>query len=80
MDRGEGQSCLIKIFGEENVFEFVSEGRYSSRVPEVLGETVPDMGTKAWESVRAISFVVEFEVLELELACLWWRAERVERL
>ena len=47
MDRGEGQCCLIKIFGEESIFEFVFEGRYSSRVPEVLGETVPDMGTEA---------------------------------
>ena len=47
-DRGEGQCCLIKIFAEEKCLEFVFEGR-ESRVPDVLEETVPDVGAKVRE-------------------------------
>ena len=45
-DRGDGQCCLAEIFGEEKCLEFAFEGRKSSRVPDVLGENVPDVGAK----------------------------------
>ena len=48
-DRAEGQCCLIKIFAEEKCLEFVSEGRQTSKVPDVLEETVPGVGTKVRE-------------------------------
>ena len=41
-DRGEGQCCLTEIFGQEVTFE----ERESSRVPDVLGKIVPDVGTE----------------------------------
>ena len=43
---GEGQCCLTEIFGEEKCTEFAFEDRESSRVPDVLGEIVPYVGTK----------------------------------
>ena len=42
------------------------EGRESSRVPDVLGEIVPDVGAKVSESAKAIGFAVE--VLDFEHA------------
>ena len=45
-DRGEGQCCLTKIFLEEKCLEFDFEGRKSSRVPDVLGEIVAEVGAK----------------------------------
>ena len=41
-DRGEGQCCLTEIFRQE----FTFEERESSRVPDVLGKIVPDVGTE----------------------------------
>ena len=38
--------CLTDVFGEKKCLEFAFEGRESSRVPDVLGEVVPDVGTK----------------------------------
>ena len=43
---------------EENCFEFVFEGRESSRVSDVLGEVVPNVRTEIGERVKAMSFVV----------------------
>ena len=48
---GEGQYCLTEIFGEEKCPEVAFERRESSRVPDVLGEIVPDVGAKC-EKVR----------------------------
>ena len=45
-DRSEGQCCLTEIFSQEKRLEFAFEGRESGRVPDNMGETVPDVGTK----------------------------------
>ena len=34
---------IIEIFLEEKCLEFAFEGRESSRVPDVLGKSVPDV-------------------------------------
>ena len=73
-DRSEGQCGLTEIFWEEKCLELAFEGRESSRVPDVLGEIVPDVGAKVWESEKAMGFAVE--ALDFEHACVWWRAER----
>ena len=76
-DRGDTQCCLAEIFWEEKCPEFAFEGKESSRVPDVLGKIVPDVGAKVWKSVKAMGFAVE--ALEFEHACVWWRAERAGR-
>ena len=38
----EGQCGLTEIFCEEKCLELIFEGSESSRVPDVLGEIVPD--------------------------------------
>ena len=45
-DSCDGQCCLAEIFSEEKCFEFAFEERESRRVPDVLGEIVPDVGAK----------------------------------
>ena len=45
-DRSEGQCGLTEIFREEKYLELAFEGRESSRVPDVFGEIVPDVGAK----------------------------------
>ena len=45
-DRSEGQCGLTEIFWEEKCLELAFEGRESSRVPDVLGEIVPDVEAK----------------------------------
>ena len=45
-DRSEGQCGLTEIFREEKCLELTFEGRESNRVPDVLGEIVPDVGAK----------------------------------
>ena len=45
-DTGEGQCVLTEIFCKEKCLEFASEGRESSRVPDVLEEIVPDVGAE----------------------------------
>ena len=72
--RSEGQRGLTEIFWEEKCLELAFEGRESSRVPDVLGETDPDVGAKVWESAKAMGFVDE--AVDFEHACVWWRAER----
>ena len=47
--RGEGQCCLAEIFREEKCLESAFEGRENSRVPDVLGEIVADVGTEMLE-------------------------------
>ena len=44
------------------------EGRESSKVPDVLGEIVPDMGAKVSESAKATGSAVE--AMEFEHACV----------
>ena len=78
MYSGGGQRCLAEIFREEKCLAFAFEGAESSRVPDVLGEIVPDVGAKVWESAKAIGFAVE--ALEFEHACVWRRAERAGRI
>ena len=68
-DRSEGQCGLTEIFWEEKCLELAFEGRESSRVPDVLGEIVPDVGAKVWESAKAMGFA--FEALDFERACVW---------
>ena len=65
---GEKDNGLTEIFWEENCLELTFEGRESSRVPDVLGEIVPDVGAKVWESAKAMGFAVE--ALDFEHACL----------
>ena len=48
--------------------EIAFEGRERSRVPDALGEIVPDVRTEVWESAKAIAFAVE--ALEFEHACV----------
>ena len=48
--------CCLR---EEKCLEFVSEGRWSSRVSDVLGEVVPDVRTEVGERAKAVSFAVE---------------------
>ena len=43
-------------------------------MPDVLGETVPDVGAKVWESAKAMGFAVE--ALEFEHGCVCRRTER----
>ena len=43
---------------EEKCLEFILEGRESSRVPDVLGEVVPDVWTEVGERVKVMSFTV----------------------
>ena len=57
--------------------EFTFEGRESSRVSDVLGEIVLDMGAKVWESAKAMGFAVE--ALKFEHVCVWRRMERAGR-
>ena len=38
----------MKYSEKENVVEFAFKGRESSGVPDVLGEIVPDVGTRNW--------------------------------
>ena len=57
-DGSEGQCGLTEIFWEEKCLELTFEGRESSRVPDVLGEIVPDVGAKVWESAKAMGFAV----------------------
>ena len=45
-DRSEGQCGLTEIFREEKCLELAFERRESSRVPDVLGEIVPDVGAR----------------------------------
>ena len=45
-DMSERQCGLTEIFSEEKCLELAFEGRQSSRVPDVLGEIVPDLGAK----------------------------------
>ena len=51
--RGECPCCLDEMFGEEKRFELAFEGRESSRVPDVLREIVPEVGTEVWENAKA---------------------------
>ena len=44
-DRGEGQFCLTEIF--RDVLSLLLKEKKVARVPDVLGETVPDVGTEA---------------------------------
>ena len=76
-DRSEGQCGLTEIFWEEKCLELAFEGRESSRVPDDLGEIVPDVGAEVWESAKAMGFAVE--ALDFEHACAWRRAERAGR-
>ena len=76
-DGSEGQCGLTEIFWEEKCLELTFEGRESSRVPDVLGEIVPDVGAKVWESAKAMGFAVE--ALDFKHACVWRRAERAGR-
>ena len=73
-DGNEGQCGLTEIFWEEKWLELTFEGRESSRVPDVLGEIVPDVGAKVWESAKAMGFAVE--ALDFEHACLMKSGER----
>ena len=45
-DRGVGQCCLTDIFREVKCLKFDFEGRESSRMPDVLGKIVPDVGAE----------------------------------
>ena len=76
-DRNLGQHGLTEIFWEEKCLELAFEGRESSRVPDVLGEIVPGVGAKVWESAKAMGFAVE--ALDFEYARVWRRAERAGR-
>ena len=58
-DGSEGQCGLTVIFWAEKCLELTFEGRESSRVPDVLGEIVPDVGAKVWGSAKAMGFAVE---------------------
>ena len=60
---GEGQYCLTEIFGEEKCPEVAFERRESSRVPDVLGEIVPDVGTENVRKCKSNN-IVEMEVRE----------------
>ena len=60
---GEGQYCLTEIFGEEKCPEVAFERRESSRVPDVLGEIVPDVGTENVRKCKSTN-IVEMEVRE----------------
>ena len=60
---GEGQYCLTEIFGEEKCPEVAFERRESSRVPDVLGEIVPDVGTESVRKCKSTD-IVEMEVRE----------------
>ena len=53
---------------EEKCLEFVFEGRERMRVPDILGEVVPDMRTEVGERAKAMSFAVEAS--EFEYACV----------
>ena len=69
--RGEGQCCLAEIFREEKCLETAFEGRESSRVPNVLGEIVPDVGTEMLESAKAMKSQVSVSlVIIIILLCL----------
>ena len=68
IDRSDGQCGVTEIFWEEKCLELASEGRESSRVPDVLGEIVPDVGAKVWESAKALGFTVE--AVDFEHACV----------
>ena len=46
-------------------------------MPNVLGETVPDVGTKVCEREKAMFF--EVEALKFEHACVWQRVVRAGR-
>ena len=76
-DRSEGQCGLTEIFWKDKCLELAFEGRESSRVPDVLGEIVPDVGARVWESAKAMGFAVK--ALDFEHACVWWRVERAGR-
>ena len=76
-DGSEEQCGLTEIFWEEKCLELTFEGRESSRAPDVLGEIVPNVGAKMWESVKAMGFAVE--ALDFKHACVWQRAERTGR-
>ena len=47
-------------------------------MPDDLGEIVPDVGAKVWESAKAMDFVVE--ALNFDSACVWRRAKRTGRI
>ena len=49
---------------EEKCLEFVSEGRESSRVSDVLGKVVPDVKTEMGERAKAMCFAVEASKFE----------------
>ena len=75
-DRGDGQCCLAEIFWEEKCLEFALDSwrkRVLSRVPDVLGEIVPDMGAKVWESAKAVWKPNQREKAESHIIflCLW---------
>ena len=76
---GERQWCISEESGEEKCLQFAFEGRESKRVPGVLGEIIPDVGTCVWES--AIAMGSAFEALQFEhgCTCVWRRAERAGR-
>ena len=59
-DGSEGQCGLTDIFWEEKCLELTFEGRESSGVPDVLGEIVPNVGAKVWESAKAIISIISF--------------------
>ena len=58
-DGTERRSGLTEIFWEEKCLELTFEGRESSRVPDVLGEIVPDV-FMAWVHVHGLG------------PCSWW--------
>ena len=58
-DMSEEQCGLTEIFWEEEWLELAFEG---SRVPDVLGEIVPDVGAKMWESAKANHYVYNYKV------------------
>ena len=60
--------ALLKYLEKKNVLSLLLGGRESSRVPDVLGEIVPDVGTEVCECAKAMGFVVE--ALEFEHVCV----------
>ena len=65
---GKGRHYSVEMLREEKCFEFVFEGRESSRVSNVLREVVPDVRNEIGERTKAMSFAVEAS--EFEYACV----------
>ena len=53
---------------KEKFIEFAFERRERSRLPDVFGELVPDVGAEVWESAKAMGFAAEALEFELRLS------------